>query len=335
MAAAPTAPSVKTLRRLFALSGNRCAFPKCTVAMVVEGVNVGEVCHIKAARSGGPRHDADQSDEDRHGFDNLILLCGVHHTVVDDDETAYTVERLAEMKCSHEAKATPLSDEAAAAGAAVLSLNQSGGLAAGVINAHTIHVHGAGSPAEPGNGRGEAALAVFAPELARILAQQIHALDRAMANFVSSSCDKALPGDHHSTFKPRRPALYPSAAEFRDLDGADAALLVEFYDSLNRIEDLLRSWEAAETPWDTNHWNVLMQTVEHSVRAGVAAADRFCPGRAYNPTVPAAGTLADRAATSCENMKTALGAHIARFELRQRAQAPAASRPAGAPIRRP
>jgi hypothetical protein len=132
----PTGPSAKTLKRLFALSGNRCAFPKCRTPLVVEGANVGEVCHIKAARPDGPRYDHEQSNSDRHGFDNLILLCGIHHTVVDDDETAYTVERLTAMKRSYEMNATPLSDEAAAAGAALLSVNQSGGLAAGVVNAH-------------------------------------------------------------------------------------------------------------------------------------------------------------------------------------------------------
>jgi hypothetical protein len=42
------------------------------------------------------------TDEERHGFNNLLLLCPVHHAVVDDDETAYTVERLLAMKADHE-----------------------------------------------------------------------------------------------------------------------------------------------------------------------------------------------------------------------------------------
>ena len=324
MAGGPTAPSAKTVKRLFALSGNRCAFPKCTTPLVLDGANVGEVCHIKAARPDGPRFDQKQPDVDRHGFDNLILLCGVHHSVVDDDETVYTVDRLTAMKRSHETEATPLSDAAAAAGAALLSVNQSGGLAAGVVNAHTIHVHASGSPPVPDN-RSDVALGVFAPELARILAQQIHVLDRAMANFICSSAGQPLPNDLRSTFRPWKPVLYPSAAEFRDLSGSDAASLVEFYDSLNRIEDSLRSWEDGELPWDTNLWNVLMQTVEHSVQAGLAAVDRFCPGRAYSPTMPAAGTLAERAAMSSQHMKTALEAHIARFQELRRQQGPAPS----------
>jgi hypothetical protein len=52
---------------------------------------VGEICHIKAANPGGPRCDANQTAAERHGYDNLILLCGTHHTVIDDDEEAYTV----------------------------------------------------------------------------------------------------------------------------------------------------------------------------------------------------------------------------------------------------
>jgi hypothetical protein len=34
----------------------------------------------------------------RHGFDSLILMCGVHHKVIDDDEESYTVQRLTGLK---------------------------------------------------------------------------------------------------------------------------------------------------------------------------------------------------------------------------------------------
>ncbi|MGA9367780.1 MAG: HNH endonuclease [Steroidobacteraceae bacterium] len=73
---------------------------------------VGEVCHIKAARPDGPRYAPDQSTTDRHGYDNLILLCRNHHKVIDDDPEAYTVERLDRMKADHESGAATLTPSA-------------------------------------------------------------------------------------------------------------------------------------------------------------------------------------------------------------------------------
>ena len=108
-------PSDKTVKKLFALSRNRCAYPKCETPIVhSSGTVVGEVCHIKAQNIGGPRFDAKQSDEARHAFDNLILLCSVHHRVVDDQSATYTVELLAEIKEMHEREGDiELSQEAA------------------------------------------------------------------------------------------------------------------------------------------------------------------------------------------------------------------------------
>lgn len=92
------APSGQTIKRLFALSGNRCAFPNCPVQLVTGGTVIGEVCHIRAAQPGGPRYDFTQSDEERHEYDNLIILCGSHHTEVDGDEETFSVKRLVDIK---------------------------------------------------------------------------------------------------------------------------------------------------------------------------------------------------------------------------------------------
>ena len=99
-------PSVATVKRLFAVSGNRCAFPGCEERLVDEagGSIMGEVCHIKAKSSDGPRYDAQQTDEERHGFGNLVLLCPTHHARVDRDPDKYTVEKLLEIKAQHEAR---------------------------------------------------------------------------------------------------------------------------------------------------------------------------------------------------------------------------------------
>lgn len=97
-------PSAKTIKQLFALSKNQCAFPKCPLPIVEEASNtvIGEICHIKARSPGGPRYDSGQTDEERHSFENLVLMCSIHGKIIDEDEGSYTVERLCEIKAAHE-----------------------------------------------------------------------------------------------------------------------------------------------------------------------------------------------------------------------------------------
>lgn len=98
------APSTPTLRRLFAVSGNKCAFPECDQLLVDKnGIFVAEVCHIEAAEKGGQRYNEIQSDEDRRSFSNLIILCHQHHKIT-DDVNKYTVSDLLVMKENHESK---------------------------------------------------------------------------------------------------------------------------------------------------------------------------------------------------------------------------------------
>ena len=135
-------PSLPTVKRLYAVSGNRCAFPRCPLPLIDEqsGKVTGRVCHIKAKNPGGPRYDSTQTDAQRNNFDNLILLCPIHHDVIDSDVEAYTVDRLSQMKRDHETTnagtAEPPVEVAAAlldashatvSGSVILAVNQSGG----------------------------------------------------------------------------------------------------------------------------------------------------------------------------------------------------------------
>lgn len=95
-------------RKLFQLSGNRCAFPDCTRLLVHpetvldDSVVLSEVAHIVARSIEGPRgHDPLPLGE-RDGFANLILLCERHHHVVDAQPQFYTVARLLQFKQDHE-----------------------------------------------------------------------------------------------------------------------------------------------------------------------------------------------------------------------------------------
>lgn len=57
-------PTSTTIKKLFALSGNQCAFPKCPITIIEESSNIviGKICHIKAQSPKGPRYDENQSD---------------------------------------------------------------------------------------------------------------------------------------------------------------------------------------------------------------------------------------------------------------------------------
>jgi hypothetical protein len=104
-----TEPSRSTAKRLYARSGNRCAFEECSLPIFEEsGCLTGTVCHIKARSPGGPRYDTHQTEEERHGYDNLILLCARHSKLIDFDTASYTVEVLTAMKKAHEIRTFPL-----------------------------------------------------------------------------------------------------------------------------------------------------------------------------------------------------------------------------------
>ncbi len=139
-------PSASTVKRLFAKSSDRCAFPRCVASLTYGETLIGEICHIKGDKPGSPRYDSGQSDEDRQSYDNLIILCPNHHTVIDDDEDAYTVTRLQKMKFNHEQSSAALPDDKTESVVKnfiqqeVKTVGQSGGLAAHTVHAHTINL---------------------------------------------------------------------------------------------------------------------------------------------------------------------------------------------------
>jgi hypothetical protein len=104
-------PTLPTIKKLFAKSGNRCAFPRCTVRVVESNTIVADVCHICASSPLGPRYDPQQTETERHAVENLILLCAVHHRVVDDEIEQYPAPGLLEMKRAHEASATAVAED--------------------------------------------------------------------------------------------------------------------------------------------------------------------------------------------------------------------------------
>ena len=95
------------IKRLFAYTGNQCAIPNCTEVLVdPSGTMLGKIAHIAAAEPGGARYDAAMTDEMRRHMDNLIIVCGKHHDIIDDKNNipTYTLEILKQYKETHESR---------------------------------------------------------------------------------------------------------------------------------------------------------------------------------------------------------------------------------------
>jgi hypothetical protein len=98
--------SDKTRKILWGRSGNRCTI--CRLELVVERTAeddesvVGEECHIISEKGKGPRNDLAFPANNIDKLENLILLCNVHHKMVDDQHETYTAVLLKQMKGSHE-----------------------------------------------------------------------------------------------------------------------------------------------------------------------------------------------------------------------------------------
>lgn len=97
-----------TTRQLDLLSGNQCAHPNCSRQLLAEDHQsiIGKICHIEAASKNGPRYNPNMSDDERRSYDNLILLCDEHHTIIDNrkSEHKYPVSLLKQWKQEHEQK---------------------------------------------------------------------------------------------------------------------------------------------------------------------------------------------------------------------------------------
>lgn len=98
----------KDLKLLWSRSGDRCAFVGCRKELSIDSTAspgsfpVGAQAHIVGEAESAARGKSNLSKPERNSYFNLILLCPNHHTVIDKDADAYTVERLHYIKDSHE-----------------------------------------------------------------------------------------------------------------------------------------------------------------------------------------------------------------------------------------
>lgn len=91
-----------TKKILYAKSGNQCAFPECNIMLVDNDTDISNICHIEGVNPGSARYNPSRKESQINDIDNLILLCGNHHRIIDQNSEDYTVEKLKEMKSNHE-----------------------------------------------------------------------------------------------------------------------------------------------------------------------------------------------------------------------------------------
>lgn len=104
--------SLPTRKALWSKAHDVCAFPGCTQTLVLVGDEAGDVpdpsvvgqeAHIRSARPDGPRFDPSYPKAKLDEYENLLLLCATHHTLVDSRNGAgFSVGALVRMKRDHE-----------------------------------------------------------------------------------------------------------------------------------------------------------------------------------------------------------------------------------------
>jgi hypothetical protein len=68
----------------------------------LKSLNLADIAHNIADNPGGSRGDKEKSGKLANDIFNLLLLCKECHKEIDDDPISYTVEKLHEIKSSHE-----------------------------------------------------------------------------------------------------------------------------------------------------------------------------------------------------------------------------------------
>jgi len=85
-----------------------CSHPDCKERLVLdapedEPVTLGEAAHIVAQAPTGPRGDRTWPRSRLNSYDNLILLCANHHTLIDRQPLRFPLEHIRTWKAEHEA----------------------------------------------------------------------------------------------------------------------------------------------------------------------------------------------------------------------------------------
>lgn len=97
------------VKTLWARAAGLCSMPDCRKKLTPESeglatgaVIIGENCHIISGANKGPRSEHPISEDEVDRYPNLILLCSIHHKIIDSDVETWTLEKVIETKQQHE-----------------------------------------------------------------------------------------------------------------------------------------------------------------------------------------------------------------------------------------
>ena len=100
-----TSISAPEIKKLWGRAAGVCSYPDCNadlLPLVAEKVSIiGEMAHIIAREPGGPRGELESG---ANNYDNLILLCPTHHTLVDKEAASFPADELRSIKSQHEGR---------------------------------------------------------------------------------------------------------------------------------------------------------------------------------------------------------------------------------------
>ena len=100
--------SILDAKILYSRSAGHCSMPDCRRYLVLnedaekKSKQIGNIAHIRAHSSGGPRADLKYPKDKIDTYDNYILLCPTCHAIVDAQPNSYSVEDLLKIKVNHE-----------------------------------------------------------------------------------------------------------------------------------------------------------------------------------------------------------------------------------------
>lgn len=79
--------------------------------MRADGVLGGKIAHIEGALPKSGRFNPKMTNEERRKYENLILMCGEHHDVIDQLVNEWPKEKLIDLQAKHEAIYTAAVDQ--------------------------------------------------------------------------------------------------------------------------------------------------------------------------------------------------------------------------------
>jgi hypothetical protein len=100
--------ALSTRVALWGRAGGRCCWQECRRPLTyrpnetADPSLVGDVCHIRSKTPDGPRYDPDYPVDLLDAYDNVLLLCKIHHKIIDDHPDIYAVDKLCALKDQHE-----------------------------------------------------------------------------------------------------------------------------------------------------------------------------------------------------------------------------------------